>query len=206
VAALGADQLVVDAAGHQSAFTEDDVRLAETVNAGGALATFIGFAAFVAVHALDGDVGWRPKDTAKFVLRADRNAGVHTHVTEFAGGFTEQRRANAFDTALAGFAVIVSAAFLADTRAAEEAGRTIGRASAAIGWIFLQVDAFAVTAGEALRTFVEERAAERRGNADAVAAFLPCDVAAGVVTDAAGEFCRSAADVGFFITLAGRAA
>lgn len=70
----------------------------------------------------------------------------------------------------------------------------------------MQVLAHTFAAGLAHWTVGQTGTTKRRRNADAVAAFFAGDVAAGVVTDAASEFGRSAADVGFLITLARSAA
>jgi hypothetical protein len=206
VAALEADRLILDAAGHQAIFANDDDLRAEAIDARGAASAIDVFAAFVAIHALDGHVSRRSEHTAVLVFRAEGNTGVHTWVTEFAGIITEQCRANAFGTPLARIAVVVVAALSAYAGAAEQSCRTIGGAGAAVCGIVLQVFAHAFAAGLTLRTVVQGRATEPGRNADAIAAFLAGDVAAGIVTDAASEFQRGAANVRFLVTLARSAA
>jgi hypothetical protein len=206
VAALRADELVVDATGYQTVLAENDVRLTEPIDARGALAALVGFAAFIAIHTFDRDIGGRPEHAAELILRTDGDTCVHPDVTEFARVVAEERRANAFDAPLARVAVVVVAAFLAYAGAAEQPCRTIGRAGPAIGRIVLQVFAHAFATGLTLGAIVQGRATESSRNADAVAAFLAGDVAAGVITDAASELGRRAADIGFFIALARSAA
>jgi hypothetical protein len=188
VTALRADQLVFDAASDQTALAQDDVRLAKAVDAGGAFATIAGFTAFVAVHAVDGRVRWGSGDTAKLTFRTNRYACVHAHVTEFAWVVTEQRLARAGGAAArTGIAVFVAAALLANAGAAEQAGGTVGGACAAIGWVFLKVDAFAVTAGQTLGAVGQGWATEPGGDADAVAAFFGLGIATSRATSDAGR-------------------
>jgi hypothetical protein len=178
VTALGADQLVIDATGNQPQFAKNNVWFAEAIVAGGAFAAIAGFAALVAVHALDGGIRRRPKDAAELTFRTNGNARVHTHVADFARVITEQRLARASGAAAgAGITVVVPAAFLANAGAAEQAGGTVGRACAAIGRVFLQVDAFAVTAGQAVSAIGQTRATEPHRDADAVAAFFRLGIA-----------------------------
>jgi hypothetical protein len=184
MAALGADQLVVDAACDQPQFAENDVWFAETIDAGGALAALARFAAFIAVHAFDGRVCRWTGDTAKLVIGTNSYTGIHTHVAEFARVVTQQRLAHAgFAAASAGIAIVVPAAFLANTGAAKQTGGTIGRACTAIGWVFLQVDAFAVTTGQPFGTVGEACATEPRGDADAVATLFSLGIATSGAAD-----------------------
>lgn len=189
VTAFGADQLVIDAAGHQPLFAEDDVRLAETIDAGGAFAAIAGFATFVAIDAFDRHIIRWTGDAAMLIFRTDGDARVHAHVAEFAWAFTQQRLAGPGVAAPgAGIAILVSAALLARAVAAEQAGGTIGRAGAAIGWVFLQIDTFAVTAGEALATITSQTGAtEPNIDTDAVAALLRLGVATIGAADDAGR-------------------
>jgi hypothetical protein len=172
VAALRADELVIDAASRLPQWADDQVRLTEPVDAGGALAALFGIAAFVAIHAFDRDIGGRPEDAAELIFWTDADACVHADITEFAGVFTEKRRANAVDTPLARIAVFVVAAFLAYAGAAEQACRAIGSASPTIGRVVLQVLAHALAAGLAHWTVGQGWATERRRNTNAVAAFF----------------------------------
>ena len=191
VTALRADQLIIDAAGDPTSLAEDDVRFTETVDAGGAIATIARFATLVAIDAFDGRVRRRAGDTAELAFRTNSNARVYTHVTDFARVVTQQWFARAGGAAArAGIAVFVPAACLANAGAAEQAGRTVGGAGAAIGWVFLEVDAFAVTAGEAIGTITGHTCAtEPSGYADAVTTPLGLGIA---TSGAAGDTSRCA--------------
>jgi len=105
-------------------------------------------------------IGRRPAEAANLVLRTDPDAFVHPHVTELAGIVAEERFTSALDTPLTWTAVFAVAAFLADAGAAQEAGRTVRSASAAIRWVVLQVFAYAFAAGQALWTIGETWAAK----------------------------------------------
>lgn len=188
VTALGADQLVIHAASDQTSLTEDDVWLAETIVAGGALVAIAGFAAFVAIDAFDRHIIRWTGDAAMLIFRTDRDARIHAHVAEFARVFTFQRRAgSAIDTALACAAILARTAFLARALAAEEAGRAVGRTGAAIGWVFPQVDAFAVTTGQPFAAIGPAWAAETHIDADAVAALIGLGIATCGAADNTGR-------------------
>ncbi len=189
VAALRADQLIIDAASDQTALAEDDVRLAEAIDAGGAFAAVAGFAAFIAVDTFDGRVRRWTGDAAMLIFWTNGNARVYTHVTDFARVVTQQWFARAGGAAArAEIAVFVPAACLANAGAAEQAGGTVGGAGAAIGWVFLEVDAFTVTAGEAIGTITGHTCAtEPGGYADAVAALFGLGIATTGATSDSGR-------------------
>jgi hypothetical protein len=189
VTAFGADQLIIDAAGDQTSLAEDDVWLAEAIDAGSAFATVAGFAAFIAVYAFDGRVCRGTGDTAMLIFWTNGNARVHTHVTDFAWVVTEQRLACAVGAAArTGIAVFITAACLADAGTAEQAGRTVGGAGAAVGWVFLEVDALAVTAGEAIGTITGHTCATEPGSyADAVTTPLGLGIATSGAADDTGR-------------------
>ncbi len=161
VAALGADQLVVDATGDRPQLAEDDVGLAEAVDTGGALAALVGFAAFIAVHAFDGLVRRRPKDTAKLIFRADADTGIHAHVADFARILAKDRLTYAAAVAPpARIATLVDTAFLTYAGTAKETSRAIGGAGATVRRVVLEVFAYAFATGLALWTVGETWTAE----------------------------------------------
>lgn len=204
VTALGADQLVTDTAAYQGQYADDDIWLAVAIDARRAVVALVRFAALVAVDAGDGRIGGRSRDAAVLIFRTNGDASIHAHVAEFARFVTEQRLARSGGTAAsAGVAIFVPAAFLADAIAAEETGGTVGRAGAAIGWVLLEVDAFAVAAGQALGTVWKARATEPRSDADPVTALFGLGIAASV---AASEFGFGAAGSRRLVALARRAA
>ena len=149
----------------------------------------LGLAAFIAVDAFDGRIRRWTGDAAMLIFWTNGNARVYAHVTEFARVVTQQWLARAGGAAArAGIAVFVPAAFLANAGAAEQADGTVGGAGAAIGWVFLEVDAFAVTAGEAIGAITGHTCAtEPGGDADAVAALFGLGIATTGAAEEAGR-------------------
>jgi hypothetical protein len=134
VTAFRANQLVIDATGNRTELAKNDVRLTEPVFTGGAFAAIAGFAALVTVDADDRYIRRRTGHTAGLPFRTNGNAPVHACVADFTWVFTEQRLARAVVAAtLAGTAVFVPAAFLANAGAANQTSGTVGGAYTAIG-------------------------------------------------------------------------
>lgn len=83
-ATVGTQELAVDAACDLPFRAEDDLLFAETVDTVLACAAVVGFAAFVAVHALDRDVGGWPEDATELILWTKRDTRIDPGVTDFA--------------------------------------------------------------------------------------------------------------------------
>lgn len=123
VAALGADQLVVDATSDEARLAENDVRLAETIDTGGAVAALIGFATLVAVHADHRGICRWTGDTAVLIFCAYRVTTVRVGTTKLAGIVAHEWLACAVSAAAcADIAIFVAATFFADAVAAEQTG------------------------------------------------------------------------------------
>jgi hypothetical protein len=122
-AAFHAFQPAFDATCHQAALAQDDVCLADPINAGEAVGALVVLAAFIPIHAFDDKV-WRWADDAtELVLRAGAHAFVHARVAEFARIVTEERLADvASVTSLAETAILVRATFHACQRIVDAAG------------------------------------------------------------------------------------